>query len=67
MKFREQLYKKQIELLASKFHEIYQKEARRQGDIRHTDKYEELPENIKEFDRVLAKYVLKNFIYKEEK
>ena len=39
------------------FHNIYQKEAKRQGDVRHADKYEDLPENIKEFDRVLARYV----------
>ena len=53
--------KTEVEKLAATFHEIYQKEARRQGDVRHTDKYEDLPENIKEFDRVLARYVLQNF------
>jgi len=55
-----------IEHLASIFHEIYQKEARRQGDIRHADRYEDLPENVKEFDRVLARYVLQNFQLKAE-
>ena len=51
----------EVEKLAATFHEIYQREARRQGDVRHADKYEDLPENIKEFDRVLARYVLQNF------
>ena len=50
-----------IESLAEKFHEIYQKEARKQNDIRHADDYKSLPENIKEFDRVLAKYVIENY------
>jgi hypothetical protein len=48
-----------VESLSRKFHEIYMKEARRQGDVRHKDNYDELPENTKEFDRVLARYVLK--------
>ena len=51
----------EIESLAAKFHEIYQQEAKRQGDVRHKDKYEDLSENIKEFDRVLARYVLKTY------
>jgi hypothetical protein len=55
-----------IKELASKFHEVYQEEAKRQGDIRHKDKYEDLPENIKDFDRALASYVLKNFVGREE-
>ena len=44
--------------LAAEFHDIYQQEARRQGDVRHADEYADLPENVKEFDRVLARYVL---------
>lgn len=48
----------QVEELSAKFHEIYMVEARRQGDVRHKDAYADLPENIKEFDRVLARYVL---------
>ncbi len=50
-----------IEALAAKFHEIYQAEAERQGDVRHQKEYADLPENIKEYDRALAKYVLANF------
>lgn len=42
------------ERTAAKIHEIYMKEARRHSDVRHKDAYEDLPENIKEFDRVLA-------------
>ena len=47
-----------VEALSRKFHEVYQEEAKRQGDVRHTDRYEDLSEDIKEFDRVLARYVL---------
>lgn len=47
-----------VEQLAAKFHDIYQQEAKRQGDVRHKDSYADLSENIKEFDRVLARYVL---------
>jgi protein associated with RNAse G/E len=47
-----------VEILSAKFHEVYMIEARRQGDVRHKDNYSDLPENIKEFDRVLARYVL---------
>lgn len=50
-----------VEALAKEFHTVYQIEARRQGDVRHKDKYEDLPDNIKEFDRVLARYVLDHF------
>lgn len=50
-----------VESLASIFHDIYQEEAKRQGNIRHKDKYKDLPENIKDFDRVLARYVLFNY------
>ena len=42
------------ELLAAQVHAVYQKEARRQGDVRHPDNYEDLPENVKEFDRVIV-------------
>lgn len=52
---------KEIEKLSSKFHDVYMKEARKQGHVRHKDKYEDLEENIKEYDRVLARYVLANF------
>ena len=59
--FKEGFSNTVIENLSSKFHEIYQIEAKRQGDVRHSDKYQDLSENIKEFDRVLARYVLKHF------
>lgn len=48
-----------VEKLAAKIHEVYQIEAKRQGDVRHADKYSDLPENVKEFDRVLARHVLR--------
>lgn len=47
-----------VEALSAKFHDIYQQEAKRQGDVRHKDAYADLAENIKEFDRILARYVL---------
>ena len=53
-----ELLREDVESLAAKFHEIYQQEAKRQGDVRHQDSYADLPENVKEFDRVLARYVL---------
>jgi hypothetical protein len=49
----------ELEKIASAFHTVYQKEAERQGDKRHKDNYVELSENIKEFDRVLVRHVLK--------
>jgi hypothetical protein len=47
-----------IEELASKLHDVYIEEAKRQGDVRHKEAYADLPENIKEYDRVLARYIL---------
>ena len=58
--------REQIETTARRFHEIYQEEARRQGDVRHPDDYYELPENIKEFDRVLARYHLQAIEERDE-
>lgn len=48
----------EVESLASRLHTIYQTEAKRQGDVRHHDEYANLPENIKEFDRVLARFII---------
>lgn len=48
----------EIEELSAKLHSLYQKEAKRQGDVRHHDDYAALRENTKEFDRVLARYIL---------
>lgn len=50
-----------VEVLASQLHAIYMKEAERQDDVRHVKEYADLPENIKEFDRVLARFILKKF------
>jgi hypothetical protein len=41
----------EVETLTRTFHAIYQEEAKRQGDVRHGDAYDRLPENVKEFDR----------------
>src|SRR3990167_6410236 len=53
----------QVEQLSRKFHAIYQEEAFRQSQtgedtVRHPDNYDALPEHTKEYDRVLARYVL---------
>jgi hypothetical protein len=52
-----------VERLSAKLHAIYQDEARRQagtGDdtVRQSDDYAALPERTKEYDRVLARYIL---------
>ena len=49
---------KSVEEISEILHAIYQKEARRQGDIRHPDEYAKLSENTKEYDRVLARYII---------
>lgn len=51
-----------IEALSARLHDIYQKEAHRQGDTRHKDSYEELSEETKEFDRALARWIAQNFV-----
>jgi hypothetical protein len=50
-----------IELLAGRLHDIYQKEAHRRGDVRHVDRYEDLSEETKEWDRVLASWILQHW------
>lgn len=47
-----------VEALSARLHEIYQKEAHRRGDVRHADAYEDLPDATKEWDRVLARWIL---------
>lgn len=50
------------EALSARFHDIYQKEAHRRGDVRHADAYEDLSDATKEWDRVLARWVVAHFI-----
>ncbi len=52
-----------VETLAEYLHAVYQQEARRQADrgedeVRHPDDYDALPEHTKEYDRVLARFIL---------
>jgi hypothetical protein len=47
-----------VELLAARLHDIYQKEASQQGRRWHPDDYTKLTEDVKEFDRVLARWIL---------
>lgn len=49
---------KEIEELSSQIHDIYMKEADKQGNARNARRYEDLTENVKEYDRVLAKFIL---------
>jgi hypothetical protein len=49
-----------VEALSAKLHDIYQHEARRQGDVRHQEAYADLTESTKEFDRVLARFILRH-------
>lgn len=48
----------QVELLSARLHDIYQQEAHRRGDVRHADDYDDLAEETKEWDRVLARWIL---------
>jgi len=48
----------EIERLSALIHALYQAEAKRQGDVRHADDYAGLSESTKEFDRVIARFVL---------
>lgn len=52
-----------VEVLARELHAIYQQEARRQAgvgedDVRHPDDYDQLAEHTKDYDRVLARFIL---------
>ncbi len=46
-----------IEQLAREFHNVYQLEARLQGDDSPAEDYDSLSDKVKEFDRVLARHV----------
>lgn len=47
-----------VDRLSARLHDIYQAEAHRRGDVRHADAYDDLPDDTKEWDRVLARWVL---------
>lgn len=49
----------ELEALSARLHDIYQLEAHRRGDVRHADRYEDLSEPTKEWDRVLARWILR--------
>lgn len=48
-----------VEALSARLHEIYQAEAHRRGDVRHADAYEDLSDDTKEWDRVLARWIIR--------
>lgn len=63
MDAQEAVRSERTEQLAREFHAIYQLEAKRQAglgldQVRHPDDYNALPERTKDYDRVLARYVL---------
>lgn len=54
----------EVEAISRMLHAIYQAEAKRQAgegldSVRHPDEYDFLPDHTKEYDRVLARYILK--------
>ena len=49
-----------VEALSAKLHDIYQQEAKRQGYVQQDDRYAALKESTKEFDRVLARFIIKH-------
>ena len=51
-----------IETLAKRIHEVYQQEAKRQGDVRHSDDYDALDEKTKDFDRAIVRFILQDLI-----
>lgn len=50
-----------LEDLSARLHDVYQKEAHRRGDIRHHDDYYDLPDMTKEWDRALARWIIKHW------
>ena len=54
-----------LEALAYVIHRVYQAEAKRQGDVRHSDDYHALPENVKDYDRAIARFILDHFVEKK--
>jgi hypothetical protein len=50
-----------LEALSARLHEVYQKEAHRRGDVRHAEAYADLSEDTKEWDRVLARWIIQHF------
>lgn len=49
-----------VEELASRFHQVYQEELKRQGKkSKHSNFFSQLPKDIADLDRALARYVIK--------
>jgi DNA anti-recombination protein RmuC len=64
------MHEQELEELSSRLHDIYQKEAHRRhkasGEkIWHADNYCDLSEETKEWDRVLARWILDHFELKK--
>jgi hypothetical protein len=49
-----------IEKIAHLIHGVYMEEARRQNDVRHPEPYDQLTDKMKNYDRALARFILKN-------
>lgn len=57
----------EVESLSAKLHNVYMSESLRQRDIRYEQVYDKLPENVKEYDRVLARYIITQLKEAEER
>jgi hypothetical protein len=55
-----------MEELARQIHGVYQEEASRQGDVRHPEDYEDLEERFREYDRALARWIIDEFVRRDE-
>jgi hypothetical protein len=44
------------DMTPEKIHAIYQQEARRQGDMRHRESFDDLPEHIQNYDHAFVNY-----------
>jgi hypothetical protein len=55
---------RKVEELAREIHAIYQAEARRQhprAKLKYPDDYDVLPNNVKDYDRAIARWILEGF------
>lgn len=61
----EEVEMKSKEEIAKVVHEIYQKMSKKHGDKKYPDDYEELSDEVKEYDLTIAEYIKENFYEKK--